>query len=177
MLKDHFISIGIGIYWQNARLNVEIASTENGVHQSEDVSGAWPNCVVQLKQWKGADWDRRRKDDDWLCRRAWCSADATVQLLHSPGRTCSAQFCWWKASSSWTSSLDPMKTGTRSWICCGCTSSMAIFPVLARPPAFSMMYAIGLPSYSRRSWWRKGGEGKRDGRKIKWKCMQKWIKM
>jgi len=53
--------------------------------------------------------------------------------------------------TSSTSSLDPRKTGDRWWMLFGITSSIGEEPVVARPPACSMIYAIGIHSYSNRN--------------------------
>lgn len=50
-----------------------------------------------------------------------------------------------------TSSGEPIATGDRWWMLLGWMSRMVSKPVEAMPPACSMMKAMGLPSYSRRS--------------------------
>lgn len=53
---------------------------------------------------------------------------------------------------SFTSSGDPRTTGTRWWMEVGWTSRTFPEPVVAMPPACSMMKAMGLHSYSSLSW-------------------------
>lgn len=54
---------------------------------------------------------------------------------------------------SLTSSGEPTMKGTRWWRASGWTSSILWVPVVARPPACSMRKAMGLHSYSSRSFW------------------------
>lgn len=60
------------------------------------------------------------------------------------------------AMYSSTSSVEPRATGDRWWMLSGWMSRMFSKPVEAMPPACSMMQAIGLPSYSSRSFEEEG---------------------
>lgn len=68
--------------------------------------------------------------------------------------------CFWQmAMYSSTSSLEPIAAGALWWMLSGWMSRMFSKPVEAMPPACSMMKAMGLHSYSRRSFEREGREG------------------
>ena len=58
---------------------------------------------------------------------------------------------------SLTLSADPIKMGARSWMSVGLMSRIPMSPFVALPPACSMIKAIGLHSYCRRSCKRSDG--------------------
>lgn len=55
------------------------------------------------------------------------------------------------SKSSLTSSLEPKNIGHLPCKAVGCMSKIGILPLDATPPASSIMYAIGLPSYNKRN--------------------------
>merc|ERR1719468_1153083 len=77
-------------------------------------------------------------------------------VCHKSGSGPHFEPCEYKLMTLLTSRLAPMIIGQRSWMCSGFTSRIRPIlplnmPVLARPPACSVIIAMGKPSYNTRS--------------------------